>query len=72
MSVLLTGSVLDSLLFAGVGIVTLIVAFLTVELLTPKHNLFKEIFDKQNKAVSILVGFFLLSLALIIAASIHG
>lgn len=68
----MTNSILTSLSFAGVGILALLAAFVIIELLTPKHNLFKEIFEKQNLAVSLLVGFFLLSLAIIIAASIHG
>ncbi len=65
-------SILNSLLFAGIGILALVIAFVIIEVLTPKHNLFKEIFEKQNKAAAIIVGFFLLSLAIIIAASIHG
>ena len=68
----MSASVLNSLVFAGVGVVALIVAFVIIEIVTPKHNLFREVFEKQNKAVAILVGFFLLSLSLIIAASIHG
>ncbi|RYD99316.1 MAG: DUF350 domain-containing protein [Sphingobacteriales bacterium] len=70
--IIMTASVINSLMFAGIGIVALIVAFIIIELVTPKHNLFREVFEKQNKAVALLVGFFLLSLAIIIAASIHG
>lgn len=70
--IIMTSSVINSLMFAGIGIVSLIVAFIIIELVTPKHNLFREVFEKQNKAAALLVGFFLLSLAIIIAASIHG
>ncbi|MDA3613236.1 DUF350 domain-containing protein [Polluticaenibacter yanchengensis] len=62
----------NSLIFAGIGIITLLAAFVIVELLTPKHNLFKEIFEKQNTAVALVMGFFLIAIAIIIAASIHG
>ena len=62
----------NSLLFALIGILVLLAAFGLVELLTPKHNLFTEIFEKQNKAVALIMGLFMVSIAIIIAAAIHG
>jgi hypothetical protein len=42
-----------------------------VEVLTPKHNIRREILEKNNMALAILAGFFMLSMALIIASAIH-
>jgi putative membrane protein len=64
--------ILNSLIFAGLGIVILFVAFFLLELLTPKHNLRKEILENKNMALALLAGFFMLSVAIIIAAAIHG
>lgn len=62
----------NSVVFALIGIVVMIGAFALVELLTPKHQLFKEIFEKQNKAVALVMGMFLIAISIIIAAAIHG
>ena len=67
MSQALTNSVLYSLL----GIAILIVVFVLVEVLTPKHNLRKEILENKNVALALLAGFFMLSMAIIIASAIH-
>ena len=67
MSQALTNSILYSLL--GIGI--LIVVFVLVEVLTPKHNLRKEILENKNVALALLAGFFMLSMAIIIASAIH-
>ena len=67
MSQALTNSILYSLL----GIAILIVVFVLVEVLTPKHNLRKEILENKNVALAVLAGFFMLSMAIIIASAIH-
>ena len=67
MSQAFTNSVLYS--FLGIGI--LVISFLLVEVLTPKHNLRKQILEEKNMAVAILAGFFMLSIAIIIASAIH-
>jgi putative membrane protein len=67
MSQALTNSILYSLL----GIAILIVVFVLVEVLTPKHNLRKEILENKNVALALLAGFFMLSMAIIIASAIH-
>jgi putative membrane protein len=42
-----------------------------LEVLTPRHNLRKEILENKNMALAILAGFFMLSVAIIIASAIH-
>jgi putative membrane protein len=62
---------LNSILFSVLGIVILFVSFAFIELLTPKHNIRKEILEKQNMALAVLAGFFMLAIAIIIASAIH-
>lgn len=62
---------INSLVFSVLGIVILFVAFALIEWLTPKHNIRKEILEKQNMALAILCGFFILAIAIIIASAIH-
>lgn len=63
--------ILSSVVYAVLGIVILIIVFVLVEVLTPRHNIRKEILEKQNMAVAVLAGFFMLAMAIIIASAIH-
>jgi putative membrane protein len=67
----MSSAVVNSILYSFLGIAILVVAFVLVEVLTPKHNLRREILEKQNMAVAILAGFFMLAIAIIIASAIH-
>lgn len=62
--------ILSSLLFAGVGIVVFVLSFIIIDKLTP-HNLWKEIIEKRNVALSILAAAFMIGLAIIISSAIH-
>lgn len=62
----------NSLVFSGVGIFMLIAAFVIADIITPRYSLWKEIVEKQNVALSILLGCFLIGVALVIAAAVHG
>jgi putative membrane protein len=62
---------LNTLLYAGVGIVVFVLGFVILDMLTP-GKLWEEINQKQNVAVAIFAGAVALGLAIIIAASIHG
>ncbi len=72
MDLVTTPVILNSLVFSVIGIVVLIGTFLLVELLTPRYSVWKEIIEKQNQALAILLGAFTIALAIIIAAAIHG
>jgi putative membrane protein len=67
----MSNAILNSVLYSFLGVAILVVAFILVEVLTPKHNLRREILEKQNLAVAILAGFFMLSIAVIVASAIH-
>lgn len=62
--------VVNSLLYAGIGIVVLVLAFVVIDKLTP-YNLWKEIIEKRNVSVAILAAAFLLGIAIIISSAIH-
>lgn len=63
--------IINSVAFSFLGIIILIIAFALVEWLTPKHSLRKEILEKQNMALAVLCGFFILGISIIIASAIH-
>lgn len=67
----MSNALINSILYSFVGIAILVIVFVLVEVLTPRHNLRKEIMEKQNMAVAVLAGFFMLAMAIIIASAIH-
>jgi putative membrane protein len=64
-------AIINSVLFSFLGVAILVICFMLIELLTPKHNIRKEILDNKNLAVAVIAGFFMLSVAIIIASAIH-
>jgi uncharacterized membrane protein YjfL (UPF0719 family) len=66
-----TAVMLNSLLYAGIGIVVFVVGFFILDMLTP-GKLWEEINQKQNVAVAIFAGAVALGLSVIVAAAIHG
>ena len=66
----LANNLVAAIVFAALGILTFIVAFIVVDRLTP-YDLWKEIIEDQNSALAILIGFAALGIALIIASAIH-
>ncbi len=62
---------LSSILFAVVGILVFVIAFWVLDRATPYH-LWREINEKNNVALAIVVGSGMIGLALIISAAIHG
>jgi uncharacterized membrane protein YjfL (UPF0719 family) len=60
-----------SLAYSLMGIAVFVATFVLVDLLTP-GKLWQEIIEKQNRAVATLAGSVALSIAIIVAAAIHG
>lgn len=60
-----------SLLYSFIGILILFIAFWVIEKITPE-NLWKEILEKQNMALAIVFGAFILAIAIIVSSAIHG
>ncbi len=61
---------LNSLIYAVLGIAIFIIGFLIVDKLTP-YDLWKELVEKNNLALAIVVGAATLGTCIIIAAAIH-
>ena len=60
-----------SILYALVGVVVFLVTFIVIDKVTP-YNLWEEIVEKQNVALSIVVGALALGVSIIVAAAVHG
>lgn len=68
---LIVNTVVQSLIFVGIGLVVFLVAFFLITKITP-FSIRKEIEEDQNTALGIVIGAVLLGLAIIIAAAIMG
>jgi len=66
-----TKYIIASVVYSLIGIIILLISFFVVEKLSPE-NLWKEIVEKQNKALAIMAGAFMIAMALIISSAIHG
>ena len=64
------GNIIAALVFAFIGIVVFVIAFVVMDKLTPYH-LWKEIVQEHNMALAILVGAMSIGLCIIIASAIH-
>ena len=61
---------LSSIVYAITGVVVFCVGFIIVDKLTP-YDLWKELVEKKNTALALVVGFAALGVCIIIAAAIH-
>ena len=64
------GQLLNAAVYAFLGIVIFLVAFLIVDKMTPYH-LWNEIVNDKNVALAILIGAISLGMCIIIAAAVH-
>ena len=60
----------NSAIYAVLGVVIFCVTFIVVDKLTP-YDLWKELVEKKNTALAIVVGFAALGICIIVAAAIH-
>lgn len=63
--------VVDSVLYSALGTAVLLVAFAAIERILP-FSLRKEVAEDQNVALGIILGAFILGVAVIISAAIRG
>jgi len=59
-----------AVLFAFIGIVVFVAAFVLIDKMTPYH-LWKEIVEEKNLALAVLVGAMSIGICIIIAAAVH-
>ena len=60
-----------SILFALVGVLVFWLSFLIIDKITP-YDLWREIVEKQNKALAMVVAAMSPGTSIIVAAAIHG
>jgi len=63
--------IVNSILFSFLGIIILLVAYFIIEKITPE-NTWKEVVEKNNVAVAIVLAAFIIGISMIISAAIHG
>lgn len=63
--------VVSSLLYSGVGLLVFVAGFFVVRLILP-FDVHKELEVDHNTSVGLVVSAFILGLAIIVAAAIHG
>lgn len=61
--------IVSALIFSFIGLVIFVVGFILFDRLTP-YDLWREIVEKQNLALSIMVGSYAIGIAMIIAAAV--
>jgi putative membrane protein len=65
------GAFFGSILYALIGVAIFWLSFIIIDKLTP-YNLWEEIVEKQNLALSIVIGAMSLGICIIVAAAVHG
>jgi uncharacterized membrane protein YjfL (UPF0719 family) len=65
------GPIVNSIVYSAIGTVIYVIAFFVLDKVTP-YDLWREINEKQNTALGVLVGAAAIGLALIISAAIRG
>jgi putative membrane protein len=63
-------NMLAATIFALLGIVIFILAFVVVDRVTP-YNLWKEIVEEENVALAVLLGAASIGICVIIASAVH-
>jgi len=64
------GLLLNSILYAFLGVIIFWLSFLVIDRITP-YNLWKEVIEEHNTALAIIVGAMALGISVIVAAAIH-
>lgn len=63
--------ILNSLVFSVLGLLILLGSYFVIEKLTPE-NTWKQIAEKNNIAVAIVIAAFIIGISMIVSAAIHG
>ena len=67
----LTQDLVNSLAFSMLGVIVFWICFIVIDKITP-YDLWREIVEKNNVSLSIVVAAMCLGIAIIVAAAIHG
>ena len=71
LGVVILQALLQSLLFSAVGLIVFVVGIWVIRMILP-FDVHKEIEVDQNTALGIVMGSFIIGLAIIVAAAIQG
>jgi uncharacterized membrane protein YjfL (UPF0719 family) len=63
--------IINSLVFSGIGIAVLFIAYFILEKITPE-NTWKKITEEKNTAVALVLAALIIGVSMIISAAIHG
>jgi uncharacterized membrane protein YjfL (UPF0719 family) len=63
--------IINSLVFSGIGIAVLLIAYFILEKITPE-NTWKKITEEKNTAVALVLAALIIGVSMIISAAIHG
>ena len=63
--------IINSVVYAFLGIIILLISYLIIEKLTPEKS-WEEIAKNKNIALAIVFGSFIIGISIIISAAIHG
>lgn len=63
--------IVNSIIYSLLGIAILLIGYFIIEKLTPE-NTWKEVVEKNNVAVAIVLAAFIIGISMIISAAIHG
>ncbi|WP_291151191.1 DUF350 domain-containing protein [Flavobacterium sp. UBA7680] len=63
--------IVNSIIFSVLGIIILLAAYFIIEKITPE-NTWKEVVEKNNVAVAIVLAAFIIGISMIVSAAIHG
>jgi putative membrane protein len=63
-------NILSALVFAFIGLLVFVIAFVIMDKVTPYH-LWKEIVQEHNLALAVLLGAMSIGICIIIASAIH-
>lgn len=71
MDVLLSQSLINSVVYSLLGVIIFWVCFIIIDKITP-YDLWREVVEKNNLSLAIIVAAMCLGIAIIVAAAIHG
>ncbi len=71
MEYLKPAALIGSLVYSVLGIVMVVFAFVVIDRITP-YNLWKELIEQRNQPLATVVAAFVIAIAIIVAAAIHG
>lgn len=64
-------ALIGSVIYSVIGIILVMIGFVVVDKITP-YDLWKELIENRNQSLATVVAAFVLAIAIIVAAAIHG